>query len=385
MLPFKIAYRFLKNRKGQTFLIASAVAIGISIQIFLGLLIQNLQSGLIETTIGETSHITLKSKDNSVIKNGSDINNLLMKSDSKIVTSLEVLDRPGLILNKNTSTSVLIRSFDLKQGDKIYKLNEKYKEGLAPKEKNEVALGNVLADDLGVKAGDKIYILTPSNEKIEFTVSGILDLKVKALNKNYVVTNIDTLRDVYKLPNDSITSIETQLSNKDIFEAENVAQSIKDSVGSDFLVDNWINENESLLSGLKGQSASSYTIQVFIVISVLVAIASILAITVLQKTKQIGILKAMGITDKKASLVFIIQGGLLGILGGILGSSFGVAMFKIFQTLVKNSDGSPLISGGVNITFVILSALIAIIACIISSIVPAVKCLKLDPVDAIKL
>ncbi len=249
MLPFKIAYRFLKNRKGQTFLIASAVAIGISIQIFLGLLIQNLQSGLIETTIGETSHITLKSKDNSVIKNGSEINNLLMKSDSKIVTSLEVLDRPGLILNKNTSTSVLIRSFDLEQGDKI-------------------------------------YILTPSNEKIEFTVSGILDLKVKALNKNYVVTNIDTLRDVYKLPNDSITSIETQLSNKDIFEAENVAQSIKDSVGSDFLVDNWINENESLLSGLKGQSASSYTIQVFIVISVLVAIASILAITVLQKTNR---------------------------------------------------------------------------------------------------
>ncbi len=93
----------------------------------------------------------------------------------------------------------------------------------------------------------------------------------------------------------------------------------------------------------------------------------------------------MGITDKKASLVFIIQGGLLGILGGILGSSFGAAMFKIFQTLVKNSDGTPLISGGVNITFVVLSALIAIIACIISSIVPAVKYLKLDPVDAIKL
>ena len=140
-----------------------------------------------------------------------------------------------------------------------------------------------------------------------------------------------------------------------------------------------------MLTGLKGQSASSYTIQVFVVLSVIVAIASILAITVMQKTKQIGILKAMGITDKQASRIFIIQGGLLGIIGAIFGAVIGIGLFKTFTVFVKNSDGSSLISGSININFVILSLVIAIVACIISSIIPARKSLKLNPVEAIKL
>lgn len=317
------------------------------------------------------------------------VNSTIAKMDECLDNVRETLikefGRPGLILNENTSIPVFIRSFNLEQGELIYKLNDKYKEGMSPTGKNEIAIGEILADDLGVKSGDKIYVLTPSNEKIQLTISGILDLKVQALNKNYVVTNIENLREIYSLPSDSITSIETQLANKDIFKAEEVALNVKSSVGEYLLISNWIEQNESLLSGLKGQSASSYTIQVFIVVSVLVAIASILAITVLQKTKQIGILKAMGITDKKVSLVFIIQGGILGVFGAILGSTLGVAMFKIFQALVRNSDGTPLISGGINISFIILSALIAVVACVISSILPAIKSLRLNPVDAIKL
>lgn len=385
MLAVKIAYRFLKNRKGQTVLIASAIAIGISIQIFLGLLIENLQNDLIETTIGETSHITLKSKENEIIENGESVEKLVKESDERIETSIIVLDRPGLLIKEDNSIAVFIKSFNLEEGEKIYNLNEKYIQGKAPKKKNEIAIGKTLAENLGVNINESLNILTPENKMIEVRVSGILDLKVEALNRSYALTNMDTIRDIYSLKDNSITSIEMQLSNKDIFKAEEIQNKINSNTQEKYTITNWMKENESLLSGLKGQTASSYTIQVFIVLSVLVAIASILSITVLQKTKQIGILKAMGITDEKASLIFIVQGAMLGAFGAILGSVLGIGFFEIFQSLVKNSDGTPLISGNINIYFIMISSIIAIIACIISSIIPAVKSLKLNPVEAIKL
>lgn len=384
-LSFKIAYRFLKNNKGQSFFLALAIGIGISIQIFLGLLIQNLQNDLIKNTIGATSHITIKSEGNKIIDDGSKLKTKVGDVDSKIATTIETLDQPGLASNGDKSLAVLLRGFNLDEAVKIYKFNEKISNGQLPQNNNEVAIGKLLAKELGVMSGDYINLLTPKKDIIKVKVTGIIDLKVEALNKSYVVTDLNTVRGIYSLESDAITSVETQVGNSNIFDVPNISKNISEVIGDKYVVSNWIEVNESLLSGLKGQSASSYTIQVFIVLSVIVSIASVLAITVMQKTKQIGILKAMGITDKKASAIFIIQGGLLGVIGAILGAILGIGLFKTFSIFVKNSDGTSLISGAINVNFVGISILIAVIACIISSIVPGRKSLKLNPVEAIKL
>lgn len=385
MLAFKIAYRFLKNRKGQTLLIALAVAIGISIQIFLGLLIQNLQNDLVNTTIGSTSHITVKDSDNEVIDNGSVLLNKVQKTSNKIITAIEVLDRQGLVSKGDKNMAVLLRGLEIEKANDIYSFNKKIINGILPSKDNEIAIGKVLAEDLGVNIGDNIQLLTSDNKEHTLNITGIIDFKVQSLNENYIISDINSIRSIYGLGDNSITSIETQLSNKDIFLAEDISVDIKKNISDNLVVSNWIESNESLLSGLKGQSASSYTIQVFIILSVLVAIASILAINVLQKTKQIGILKAMGITDGTASLIFIFQGSLIGVFGALIGSGLGIVLFEVFTKVVKNSDGSPLISGVINSNFIIISSLIAIVACVISSIVPAIKSLKLNPVEAIKL
>lgn len=385
MLAFKIAYRFLKNRKGQTLLIALAVAIGISIQIFLGLLIQNLQNDLVNTTIGSTSHITVKDSDNEVIDNGSILLNKVQKTSDKIITAIEVLDRQGLVSKGDKNMAVLLRGLEIEKANDIYSFNKKIINGILPSKDNEIAIGKVLAEDLGVNIGDNIKLLTSDNKEHTLNITGIIDFKVQSLNENYIISDINSIRRIYELGDNSITSIETQLSNKDIFLAEDISVDIKKNISDNLVVSNWIESNESLLSGLKGQSASSYTIQVFIILSVLVAIASILAINVLQKTKQIGILKAMGITDGTASLIFIFQGSLIGVFGALIGSGLGIVLFEVFTKVVKNSDGSPLISGVINSNFIIISSLIAIVACVISSIVPAIKSLKLNPVEAIKL
>lgn len=384
-LSFKIAYRFLKNNKGQSFFLALAIAIGISIQIFLGLLIQNLQNGLINNTIGASSHITVKEEDNGIINNGSELKSKVSSSDNKMVTTIEVLNQPGLVSNEDKTIAALIRGFNINEADKVYKFSSKLESGALPQNKEEVVIGKLLAEELEVSAGDEINLLTPKKEVVKVKVTGIIDFKVEALNKNYVVTDLNTLRNIYGLGSDDISAIETQVANSNIFEVPEITKVINEATGNNYIVSNWIDANESLLSGLKGQSASSYTIQVFIVLSVIVSIASVLAITVMQKTKQIGILKAMGISDVKASAIFIIQGGILGVAGALLGSVLGIGLFKTFSTLVKNSDGTPLISGNINIDFIAVSILIAIVACIISSIVPGRKSLKLNPVEAIKM
>lgn len=95
----------------------------------------------------------------------------------------------------------------------------------------------------------------------------------------------------------------------DPFEADAVSEQVRSLLRDDNVsITNWKDENEQLLSGLQGQSISSLMIQIFIIVSVVIAIAAILAITVFQKSRQLGILKAMGIKDRAASLIFIYEG-----------------------------------------------------------------------------
>lgn len=107
-----------------------------------------------------------------------------------------------------------------------------------------------------------------------------------------------------------------------------------------WVVTNWKAENAALLSGLSGQTALSLMIQVFVLISVVLGIASVLAISVVQKSRQIGILKAKGMHNPKASLVFLFQGFLLGVLGAIAGVGLGIGLSWSFATFVTNPDGS---------------------------------------------
>ena len=142
--------------------------------------------------------------------------------------------------------------------------------------------------------------------------------------------------------------------------------------------------NEELLSGLQGQSMSSIMIQIFVIISVVIGISSVLAIIVLQKSKQIGILKAMGIQNNDASFIFLIEGLLLGIVGAFFGVVFGLGLSYAFTTFALNSDGTPVVPLYIDTNFIIISVIIAITACIVASFIPARKSSKLSVIEVIR-
>ena len=142
--------------------------------------------------------------------------------------------------------------------------------------------------------------------------------------------------------------------------------------------------NEQLLSGLNGQSVSSYMIQVFVLISVILGIASVLAITVLQKSKQIGILKAMGLKDRKASQIFLFQGLMLGVAGALLGIALGIGLILMFTKFALNPDGTPVVPVSLDYQFILFSGLIAVLSASVASLIPARKSSKLSPIEVIR-
>ncbi|MCJ7689802.1 MAG: ABC transporter permease [Clostridiaceae bacterium] len=383
---FKIAYRFLKSNKGQTILITLGIAIGISVQIFLGLLIKNLNDDLVNSTIGNTSQITIMAKDkkDKLFTDYDSITESIKVADgNKIEQIMGVLDSPALIQVGESKESIVVRGMDYSENQDIYDLKNKIIAGSFPSSENEILIGKGLKTDINLKVGDTIKISTPDKRDLKLTVSGIADFKVKELNNSWAVTSLLFAQKLFK-EEGKLSSIEMKVDKSDIFITDELATSLSVVMPSNLKVENWKDNNEALLNALSGQQSSSLTIQVFIIISVTMGISSVLAISVMQKSKQIGILKAMGIKNSSAATIFLIQGLLLGIIGAISGTGIGIGLFKIFNMLVRTSDGKPLISGNIYMDFITISAVLCITASVVAAGIAARKSLKLNPMEVIR-
>ncbi|RLL84683.1 permease [Mesotoga sp. H07pep.5.4] len=384
-LAFSIAMRFLSSSKVQTLLIVLGIAIGVSVQVFIGSLIQGLQKDLVDTTIGSSSQVTITSseEDNRV----ADWESIISEIDSlDLPTELKALsasaDLPVFIDSGNRTLSVLLRGLQFPESNAIYKIDTRLVDGKIPENYREILIGKGLKEDLEVKIGEKITIFTPDRTVETLEVVGIFDLGVASLNRNWLISTIDTAQSVGDL-GDAVTSIEMQVS--EVFRADENASLISEALRNPSLqVTDWKSQNEDLLSGLNGQSISSIMIQVFVIIAVSLGIASVLAVTVVQKSRQIGILKAMGLRDSTTSFVFLFQGLALGVVGAVVGIAFGLLLIIMFSTFAVGPDGEPILSISLNYGFVMLSAIIAISASTIAAMVPARRSSKLSPVEVIR-
>lgn len=381
-LAFSIARRFLSANKGQTFLITLGIAIGVSVQIFIGSLIQGLQMDLVDTTIGSQSQITITSKneDGLIL----DQEELLQKASTEyedVIHVSPVAEGPALATLNEENYSILLRGLDFEAAEGIYQVRENLTEGTLPEGSDEVIIGKELQEETAVSLGDSITVLSGSGESREVSISGIFDLGAANLNRSWILTNIPTAQELF-VYGDAITSIEMQAT--DVFLADTLAQEMQAAVPDILKVDNWKDQNAALLSGLNGQSVSSYMIQIFVLISVLLGIASVLAITVVQKSRQIGILKAMGIQDGNASQIFVLQGFMLGIGGAILGILLGLGLAYAFTRFALNPDGTPVVPLYIDPAFIALSAGVAVLVSTLAALIPARKTSRLDPIEVIR-
>lgn len=381
-LALKVAWRFLASSKVQTIFIVLGIAVGVSVQVFIGTLITSLQAGLLDTTIGRSSQITVSQKDDTKqIWDYISLSDKIAASNAGIKNVSPAADASGFIQKGDSTYPVLLRGFDLSKAEGIYRFQEALKEGSLPGDK-EVMLGTDLMKKAELSLGDSIEVLTPLGKKETVKISGVFDLGVSSLNESWAVSDRQFVQDLFGYGNKA-TSIEMQVS--DPFTADTIASSsIQPLLPSGLQVTNWKDQNASLLSGLNGQSISSLMIQVFVMVSVVLGIASVLAISVLQKSKQLGILKAMGIKNRVASLIFLIQGLILGVFGSIAGVGLGIGLTTAFTKFAVNPDGTPVVALQLDLNFILISGLIAIAAATLASFFPARRSSKLDPMEVIK-
>ena len=382
MFSLSVAWRFLIHSKAQTLLIILGIAVGVSVQIFIGGIITGLREDLIDTTIGNSSQVTvLPLERGGIIEEAVDLDAIAM-IDQRIKAVSPVLNYPGVIIDEQTE-AVLVRGFDFNSAEDIYQISTRIVEGDLPQNPLDIMLGKDLVEALDLKVNDDIELSFTKDgiaENVTLTLVGVFDFRVSQINETWLITSLSNAQNFLGIS--GISAIEMQLN--DVFSSLVIAEKVSDTLGDSFRVTEWQSANQELLSGLEGQNISGLMIQVFVLISVLLGIASVLAITVVQKSKQLGILKAMGITNNQARLIFLYQGAILGLFGGILGILLGLTLSESFSAFATNPDGTPILVLIITPSFIILSASLAVLAALTASLIPARRSSKLSVIEVIR-
>lgn len=367
-LGFQLAKSFLSSGKSQTIFIIVGISIGIAVQVFIGTLIMSLQKSLIDKTVGNSPQIIISSDKNI---NYDKVLDSIDKEKIELITP--VSNNSIAIKLEDEVLPVLLKETKINISNDIYNISNDKFIGSLPTKENEIILGMTFKEKI-----EENSIITLINKNIEkkYKVVGFFDLGVSSINETFAFSIINKDK--------NINELELTVGENSLFEVDIIKEELQNKLGEDYNIVTWKDNNQSLLSGLQGQSISSIMIQVFVVVSVVLAIASVLTIMVIQKSKQIGILKAMGLNRKTSIYTFLFQGLILGVIGGVLGLIFGYLLLKMFTTFAVNDDLTPVVPIYINTTFMIISLLISIIAASISAIIPAIKSSKLNPIDIIR-
>jgi lipoprotein-releasing system permease protein len=389
-----IALRFLLKGKGQTLLIVLGIAVGVAVQFFLASLIGGLQLSLIDNTVGSAPHINILPADRAakLIGNGgslSDNKKVLyeerteiyswqqyvndLKKDPRIVYAAPAANGSGFIERGTSVLPVFVKGLTSPDGLELYKIKAKTIAGIPELASDSALLGKGIADRLTLAIGDKFYLRNNKGDQVFLRVGGIFDLGAAAGN-DLVVMSIDMVRNFFAI--EGVSVIEVQV--KDVFTAEKIAREF----GRQYervKLESWQEKNRQLLTALSSQSSSSDTIQFFVLVSISLGIASVLAIAAVQKQRQLGILKAMGTTNRSASKIFVIQGFLLGSVGSVLGVAFGLLLSYGFMSGTGYAFGFE-----INARTLGTPIILALLASVLASTIPARRAAKLSPIEVIR-
>ncbi len=378
MLTFHIARRFIWRSRLQSALIVSGIAVGIGTQVFVGSLIASLQASLIDTTVGSSAHVTLEPANSGERLVLTEALAARLADDPQITAVMPQQRLSMLARTEGGADPLIVRVADAGARDGIYGLDERMVAGRFDPGSGELLVGLDYAEVAGLSAGDELVLVTETGEELPVSVAGIFDLGVAALNAGTAFAGPELAVSMSDADSDEFDVIEIQVA--DVFSSATVAETFSDLDGVSAI--DWQEQNRELLTGLQSQSISSIMIQVFVVVAVGLGIASTLAIAAVQKTRQIGILKALGLSNRRSGTVFLWQAALLGVAGTLGGLAVGFGLIAGFDLAAAGSDA--LFPVSVDPAFAALSAAIGIGIALMSALIPYRSTARLDPIEVIQ-
>lgn len=397
-----LAVRFLREGRFQTLLTLAGVAVGVGVIVFLSALISGLQTSLVANTLGSQPHVVIRPQDavaRRMLEEGTDKVAARVEGAAQrpqkipdwpanlgrvervpgVVATSPIAAGAAFAVKGDVSKAVALRGVDPARFDRIVDVTGRLKSGAFRLEGNDVVLGIGLAADLGLSVGDKLRLVTEGGRSDVFTVGGLFDLGAKDLNERWVLSSLRNAQTLLNLE-DGITSIEVRVDA--IFEADRLADEITDRTG--LVAETWMQINRQLLVGLKSQSASSWMIQFFVVLAVALGIASMLVVSVVQKSREIGILKAIGTSTGQTMGVFLLQGTILGLAGSALGCGLGALLALLFRSMALAPDGSPVFPVDLTWTRFVAASAVATVVGVVAAVAPARRAARLDPAEVIR-
>ena len=408
-LPFElvVALRFLREGRFQTWLIIGGAGIGVAVVIFITALVNGLQSNTIKRTLGTQAHIVLRPAEEvavpqrsagsaaavlpSVQARAQRLRSIdqwqpletLLDGRAGIAAVSPLVSGPAFALRGDANKSVAVQGVVPERYTRVIRLDEKIVAGEFRVQPGEAVIGKDLAADLGVGVGDRFRLVTGSGAgQVDdaYVVTGLVDLGIKDMNKRAVYLGFRTAQALFDLPGGAS---QIDLSVDDLFGAEDLAQSLARETG--LTADSWMKTNEQLLAAINAQTITTRTIRVFVSIVVLLGIASVLVVWVVQKRREIGILRAMGASRGRIQRVFLLQGAIVALIGAVIGSTLATAMIRIFGKIARNMDGSPLFDLAIPPSLYAYAVVGAVVAGVIAAAAPARRAARLDPAQAIRM
>jgi lipoprotein-releasing system permease protein len=402
----QVALRFLIEGRKQTLLIIIGVAAGVAVVTYISALITGLQRNTLDKTLGTQAHVTISALEDTVrsamgvgqatrltetqpraqrLRSVDNWQSLLpiLESLPQVKAVSPVVLGAGLALRGEASRAISLTGVDLNRYDKIVGLRGKVVAGVARLQPGEAIIGRDLAADLGVRVGDRLSVVTnPSGGSIteSVRVTALVDFGLRELNRRSVIVPLGAAQSLVGLPG-GVTHLDMKLH--DVWAASALATDLSERY--DHKIESWQTTNASLVSALNAQSVSTTLIRAVVMVVVVLGISSVLVVSVVQKRREIGILRAMGTTRGQVLRVFLLQGAIVGALGSTLGIILALGLITAFTTFVRGSDGLPLFAITLAPLLALKVALIMTVSGVLAAVMPARTAAALDPAQAIRM
>jgi lipoprotein-releasing system permease protein len=403
-MPFEwiMAMRFLAEGRMQTTFILIGASIGVAVIVFLSAVLTGMQQNIIRRSLLSQAHIVIQPAEEVARPQprgvpGGELSTVQKRTQrllsidqwQKLIGEIRTVpgvavvsaavSGPAFAIRGEANRSVSVTGIVPDEYNRIVPLPDKIVAGTWRLASTDVLIGTELAKDLGATVGDKVRLATPTGGDMTLTITGIFDLGSRGVNERNVYVLLRTGQDLLNLPGGAS---QINVTVGDIWAAEDVAQRITAHVGLE--ADSWIRTNQQFFIALNAQTISNVVLRISVGISVALGIASVLVVSVVQKSREIGILRAMGASRRQVMNVFLIQGGVVGLAGSVVGSGIAAFFLQMWQRFLKNPDGTPLFMLQFDPRLVLWAAAIATLTGLAAAVTPARRAARLDPVVAIR-
>jgi lipoprotein-releasing system permease protein len=401
-LPFEwvAASRFLLEGRLQSLSIVAGVSIGVGVIIFMSAALTGMQTNFIRRVLSAQAHIVLlppqevarplrrDAAEAAIVQKpyqrmrSIDQWQKIMKEVGAMpaVTAVSPMASGPVLAQRGEATrAVSVLGVDPEQYFRVIPLPDKIVAGSARLTASDIVIGTELGNDLGVGVGDKLNISASTGATATLTITGIVDLGSKGVNQRNTYVALHTAQALLGLLG-GVSSIDVTVA--DVYEAESIAQAIAAAEGVE--ADSWIVTNAQFFAAISAQIVANTTIRFFVALAIAFGIAAVLIVSVVQKSKEIGILRAMGAARGQILRVFLLEGAVLGLAGSVSGSLLGALAIQLWRIYARFPDGTPYLPMDFDWRLFVGAAVIATLTGLLAAVAPAIRGARLDPVVAIR-